>query len=377
MKRVTFKEFFITIGCGLWQVICWVANIFGYKDDSKYGLFVRRFFAGCLSVIVFAVAVLSLAMVYKCLKTDDTQNDESEYVTNTYVSRNIYYHDTQDGLGYIFNMRTGEKLIKHVAWIAKPEVGDSIVCYSDGKNRGYFNALTGRVVIPATYKRAWAFSDGLAAVQQGDSIVFLRHDGKLAFRKSIVFSLLADGYRFHGGYCIIAWGDCHYGLINKKGEWALPPVYLDMHRANNGYWIIKDKNGYGLMSESMKMMLPCKYRYVDADDSGILVQYDDYSMQRLNGDLSVKDDFVCSDVEPLVYSSNQVDVKGHSIVKGASCQAYKVEAGFPDHYGLMDAAGKPLTKPSFEEIDAVGSDLYLCKVGTEGILLNGRGKKVN
>jgi hypothetical protein len=39
MKKVTFKEFFTTIGCGLWQAVRWVAGIFDYKDDSKFGIF--------------------------------------------------------------------------------------------------------------------------------------------------------------------------------------------------------------------------------------------------------------------------------------------------------------------------------------------------
>ena len=378
MKKVTFKEFFTTIGCGLWQAVRWVAGIFDYKDDSKFGIFIRRVFAGSLSLIVFAIAVIMMAFVYEfCKNRYINSAEEDDGAENTYVSRYVYYHDKGDGMGYIFNLYTGETLIKHVAWIAKPSVGDSLVCYSDGKKRGYFNAYTGKIAIEPSFEKAWIFSDGLAAVEKDGGIIFIDHAGRQVFNKSFEFSYNSDGYCFHDGYSIIAWGSCHFGVINKKGEWAIPPKYLDLHRAKNGYWVIKDKEGYGLMNDSMKMVLPCKYRYIDVEENDILVQNEDYSMQRLNEDLSVKDDFVFADVEQLFYNSDRVDKDGNPIVMAASCRAYKVDEGISDHYGLMDATGKPLTKPSFEEIDAVENDLYLCKIGNEGILLNGRGKKVN
>lgn len=377
MKNVTLKEFFTTVGCGLWQALRWVVGIFGYKDNSKFGIFLRRVFAGSLSLIIFTIAVIFLISVYNFCKNEYNNCSEDDSAVNTYVSRNIYYHDKGDGKGYIFNYHTGETLINHVAWIAKPNDGDSLVCYSDGKKRGYFNAFTGKIAIEPSFNRAWVFSDGIAAVEKDGGIIFIDHDGKQVIHKSFEFSYLSDGYCFHNGYSIIAWGNCHFGLINKKGEWVLPPKYLDLRRGINGYWIVKDKDGYGLVDDSMKMVLPCKYLYIEVDEKDLLVQNEDHTMQRLNFDLSVKDNFVCSEVEQMIYETDQLDKNGHAVMAVAACRTYSVDGVLPTYYGLLDAAGHPLTKPAYDKITAVGKDLYLCKTNTGGIMLNGRGEKVN
>lgn len=31
MEKVTFKQFFTTLGAGIWQSICWFCNLCGYK----------------------------------------------------------------------------------------------------------------------------------------------------------------------------------------------------------------------------------------------------------------------------------------------------------------------------------------------------------
>ena len=72
-----------------------------------------------------------------------------------YFSITIY---NDDGKGYIYNIRTGKKSLKHVAWIAKPTDKDSLICFSDGKKRGYFSKNTGKVVIEPKYSHAWIFS---------------------------------------------------------------------------------------------------------------------------------------------------------------------------------------------------------------------------
>ncbi len=55
---------------------------------------------------------------------------------------------------------------------------DSLICYSDGKKRGYFNMFTGKPVIEPKYSHAWIFSDGLALVDDGGWIKFIGASGK-------------------------------------------------------------------------------------------------------------------------------------------------------------------------------------------------------
>ena len=56
--------------------------------------------------------------------------------------------------GYLFN-RDNKKVLKNISWIAKPLGEDSLVCYSNGEKRGYFNMYTGEVIIKPQYRHAW------------------------------------------------------------------------------------------------------------------------------------------------------------------------------------------------------------------------------
>ena len=49
---------------------------------------------------------------------------------------------------------------------------DTLVCFSDGKKRGYFSKNTGKVIIEPKYVHAWVFSDGLASVEEDGYIKF-------------------------------------------------------------------------------------------------------------------------------------------------------------------------------------------------------------
>lgn len=354
--------------------------LFASQSEFKFGTFIRRAFTTCIAIMLFALVALSIVCSYEYVRnkyaTNKTENEEQYASDERYISRNIYFHNPSDSMGYIYNYHTNEKLIEDVGLVAKPVDGDKLICFSTGTKRGYFNAYTGKIVIRPCYDKAWVFSDGLAAVQKGKDLFFINHKGKRAFKKLFEFSDNADGYCFHNGYCIIAVGDCHFGVINKKGEWTIPPIYVDLKRRLDDYWIVKNKDGYGLMKGFRKMILPCKYIYMDIDDFGILVQNKDCTMQRLNFDLTIKDKFVCEEIEPLLYRTTKLNKKGGHIMAVASCNSYSV-GGSNNGYGLIDYNGRPLTKPIFSQIVAINKNIFLCKQEDNGILLNNHGEKIN
>ena len=65
MEKVTFREFFTTLGRGVWQAMKWVAGMFGYGDPSWYGRLIRRIFAGCLAIIAMVVALAAVCAAYE------------------------------------------------------------------------------------------------------------------------------------------------------------------------------------------------------------------------------------------------------------------------------------------------------------------------
>lgn len=134
---------------------------------------------------------------------------------------------SSDGTISIKNIATGKVTIKDIKldWTtSSPNDSLSVFC-TEGK-RGYYNAYTGEIAIPAQYRRAWVFSEGLAAVQKNGMIGFIDHKGRTA----IDFKFPYHGnplstYTFKHGHCVAADTTGKCGVINKKGEWIIGPEY--------------------------------------------------------------------------------------------------------------------------------------------------------
>ena len=98
--------------------------------------------------------------------------------------------ESSDGKVSIKNTATGKVTIKDIKldWTtSSPNDSLSVYC-SEGK-RGYYNAYTGEIAIQAQYRRAWVFSEGLAAVQKNGMIGFIDHKGN---------TVIDFKYPFHG-----------------------------------------------------------------------------------------------------------------------------------------------------------------------------------
>lgn len=378
MKKVTFKEFVVTLAAGLWQAVKWCLGLFGYHDSSRYGVFVKRVFAGCMASFAMMLVGCALWGIYDNIKHRLRIEEDENISYVRYVSRQLCYDEKNRE---IINKLTGDK-IKEVDWIAKSVDGDTLVCYSSHGKRGYFHLLTGKVVIAPRYDKAWIFSDGIACVANHDSLYFIDHHGKRIFDKVFLYNDNSDGYVFHDGYCVMAMDDYKYGVINKKGEWELEPKYVDLHRGDNHLWVIKEGAAqYGLYNDSLKqMVLPCEYRSLWVGSEGITALYQDYQMKTLNFDLSVKDAHAVSDVESLRYGQGEVDDDGNEITYPAMCLAYKVASAYSndmdERYGLMSVDGEPLTEARFNSITAINDNLYKCELSKGYVLVDGTGKEV-
>ena len=200
------KVFFTVVWRGICQTLAWFFGLFGYKRDGKFAKCVWGLFAvsGSLLMVFFAffiICAICETVYEKCFKGHDC---DLEYCYHSeYINRDIYFHNTEDGKGYIYNKRTGEKLIKHIAWIAKPLGKDTLVCYSDGKKRGYFSKNSGKVIIKPKYDHAWVFSDGLASVDDNGYIKFIDGTDKVVIDQKMPYIPNMEGYVFHSGYCVV------------------------------------------------------------------------------------------------------------------------------------------------------------------------------
>lgn len=336
----------------------------------KFG---KQVIPGCLAalMITFGAAII-VGFCTNNLKWND-RNVCQEW---QYISRYISYSPSE---GKVENSQTGET-INNVDWIIKSVDGDSMVCFASNDKRGYFNKFTGKVVIKPQYQRAWIFSEGLACVEENDKLYFINHQNKKVFKANFSFDENADGYVFHDGFCIVAVDHYKYGIIDKQGAWLLKPMYEDVKYCQDNLWIVEQNKKFGVFdATNKKMLIPIEYRYISRDRQGFVVQYQDYSMKRLNPELTIKDNFVFSDVSTLSYSTGHLDKNGDDITQSCKCLSYKTGSWTvkdTEKVGLMSPDGKPLTQPIYDDISGLGPDLYLAQIDGFQMVINGKGEKV-
>ncbi|MBQ9473594.1 MAG: WG repeat-containing protein [Bacteroidales bacterium] len=276
-------------------------------------------------------------------------------------------------------------------WIAKPIEGDSLVCYSDGVHRGFFHMADGRVVVPPIYNHAWVFSEGLAAVELDGRLRFIDTAGRTVIDKLFAYNSSANGYVFHKGHCAVhdSTGKL-MGLIDRTGQWVLPPVYQNIFSYDT-FWVINNDREQSVLTFGLDTVLPFTRASFEIGDTSITATFADHtqSTYTLQGKLIVAAQI--RDVGQMTYNTREVfycksgdfnecteeyeyDTHAETRTAVASCLRYEAE---DDWYGLMAPDGRIITPPIYRSIEAVDKDLYLCKTSYgRGVLLNSKGIRV-
>lgn len=388
------KVFFTVVWRGICQTLAWFFGLFGYKRDGKFAKCVWGLFAvsGSLLMAFFAffiICAICETVYEKCFKGHDC---DLEYCYHSeYINRDIYFHNTEDGKGYIYNKRTGEKLIKHIAWIAKPLGKDTLVCYSDGKKRGYFSKNSGKVIIKPKYDHAWVFSDGLASVDDNGYIKFIDGTDKVVIDQKMPYIPNMEGYVFHSGYCVVDTDDGELcGLIDRKGKIVLAKEYSSICPTNDlEMWRITKGKENGLLDKDLKPIIPLTECTLWVCDNMVDLTMPDHTMRKYDLQGNLINDFYIAGVRTLEYTKDEVlyrtekssDDEGNVIettiesyhpVATARMRAYVAGDGYE---GLMNADGHIVTMPLYKEISAIGYDLYLCEVSnSDHVVVNGKGE---
>lgn len=374
----------------------WITTILGMNDDSKYGKLIRRVVGTCFAtlVLIFTVAILwSFGNeVQRRIDCDWFKPEKIDWYDNVTLSRNLTYHEGYGYDGYVFN-NDRKKILKNISWIAKPLGNDSLVCYSDGKKRGYFNMFTGEVVIKPQYRHAWIFSEGLASVEDNGWIKFIDQTGNVVIDKPIRYISGKDGYVFHNGHCVIhnERGD-RLGLMNKEGHVDLEAEFFSIEPTDS-FWIISNGKEKAVLNAKLETILPFTEAKLWINNGMIEATMSDHTIRTYSFQGDIIEDFHISNIEQLMYDTDEVryttckvyDNEGNVTYSSeesdasnrkaiAHCRRYQAELNW---YGLMTPDGKIITPPSYSNIEAIGPDLYLCKTDYEhGFVLNGKGQRV-
>lgn len=375
-------------------IIDWFATLFGMKAETKYARVVRGVVSTAFAVIVVVWAVAALCGLGRSLhwrinRFFDTPDDE--YRSVQHLSENLSYYGGYDGSdGYLRNGKN-RKVLKGIEWISMPMEGDSLVCFSDGNHRGYFHLRDGKVVVKPKYQHAWVFSEGLAAVDENGRVKFINPQGEVVINHLFAYNEDDFGYVFHNGRCAVRDGvSGKMGLIDRSGEWVLPPDYDDIY-LNDPFLQLRVGKKQAILTFAMDTVIPLTEASFYICDTAILATCGDHSQRVYSrqGELLAASQF--RGVEPLLYETTEVIYAG--IQDGdecdlsysyyscpvlrkdvATCLRYE---GDLDWYGLMSPDGKALTPPQYISIKAVAKDLYLCETDYgHGVMLNSKGKPV-
>jgi hypothetical protein len=185
---------------------------------------------------------------------------------------------------------------------------------------------TGEIAVPAKYRRAWVFSDGVAAVQKNGMIGFIDHKGNavIDFKFPYHGNPLTE-FVFKDGHCVVAdtLGRC--GVIDRTGEWLIQPEYDD----------ISAYKEYAIVSKAGVRM---QVSY----DGTVMNSFVLDDIMRLT--YTTKERFENREGE-IVYINNVIDTGLFSYRVGGRC-------------GLMDANCNRLTEPLYKSITAVDKNMF-------------------
>ncbi|MBQ7711840.1 MAG: WG repeat-containing protein [Bacteroidales bacterium] len=252
---------------------------------------------------------------------------------------------TDDGGVSIKNTATGKVTIENINldWTQRSR-NDSLAVFCSENKRGYYNMYTGEIAIPAQYRRAWVFEEGLAAVQKNGNIGFINHKGEtvIDFKFPYYGNPLSE-FVFEDGHCVVADTTGRCGVIDKSGKWLIRPEYDNVSA----------------------------YReYAIATKAGVTLQ--------VAYDGEVINSFVLDDIKALSY-----EVKERCVNREGNVEYVEVDVKtglfaycVGGRYGMMDNNCHRLTEPLYKGITAVSDNMLRATLldGYSEVILNAKGE---
>lgn len=287
--------------------------------------------------------------------------------------RNIYYRT--------IDAATGKALTPKLQYIHNGHVSDTLSVFVDKEDkRGYLNAYTGKIAIPAQFSHAWAFSEGLGAVVKDGMLGFIDHQGTWVIEPQFRYAGENIDYVFKNGLCTVKDSKGLFGLIDKEGNYVLQPEYSVIHRTQNNCRLV-EKDGFdGLYCDTtMQFVYECEYDRILFCDEGLtltkdghrwMVDYDDMKTVILPFLFDSQNTFT-------VYMDEEDEYGNRKHYEYQPIGYYSV--GPLD--GLLDRkTGLPITPAIYWKIKMVTPNLFDCelpdKYNREHIFINAKGKRV-
>ena len=294
----------------------------------------------CTEILLAGLAAILLLGGCKSKSVAEDISDEGLLLNDDLIA-----FRSQDGLVSIMNSATGKTTIKDIKldWTQSSRNDSLAVFCSEGK-RGYYNMYTGEIAVPAQYRRAWVFSEGLAAVQKNGNIGFINRKGDVVidFKFPYHGNPLSE-FVFDDGHCVVADTTGKCGVIDKTGKWLIAPRY----------------DHVSVFEE-----------YAIVTKAGVTKQ--------VNYDGTVVNSFVLDEIVELTYDEKERyenrEGEVSYVLREVKTGLFAYRVG--GRYGLMDSDCHRLTEPLFESIKAVNKNMFRASLLDyySEVILNAKGE---
>ena len=321
-----------------------------WKKRSKW---LRR----SIATILILIPVGFVALVGYALYEDAYGRD----YWDRKLSENVTLRSFSDNKWRVYNKQTGEYTTEKINWVSEAPETDSLAVYALPGKRGYININTGRIIIDAEandYRKAWVFSDGLAAVMKDGKIGFIndKNDVVIPFQFDYTDKcrMYDFGYVFHNGYCAMTDADGNLGLIDKNGNWVVEPEYDEIWAPHkSGYRVIVKDSKHGVLDSTGTIVYPAEYGYISILPDGFVLTKSGKQWQV---------DFEGNTVQPFMFDNTYylnypIGYNECGEIKYAFADFVKYEV--MNSYGIMNRiTGKPITPAIYSDINMLSKDLF-------------------
>jgi hypothetical protein len=313
----------------------------------------------CLTKTLFIVLILGIvAMGFY----DDY---DYKYGRNNYydvlLSENVKICYYRNDKYRVYNLKTKEYTTPKIDWVSSVPENDSLTVYAIGNKRGFLNVKNGEIIIDVdsnNYSNAWVFSEGLAAVVRNGKIGFINAKNEIVIPFKYCYfdkyNAYDFGYLFHNDCCVITNEKGKFGLINKKGEWILNPIYDEiLPLQKNGYRLVVNKEKYGVIDSNNNIVYPAEYDYIDIVSNGFVLAKEG-KMWQIDFSGKVTKPFMYEMSEEILFVSGYTEDE-YPIYTNSDYAKYEI-LGL---YGILNTiTGKPITPAKYYDVSILSKNIF-------------------
>lgn len=220
---------------------------------------------------VFAIGVAGVFLIVFIAKEIKRENMRGGKQVSAYLKEY-----TEDGYAKLYNERERKFTLEHLDWVSYGVGDDRIGVYSKNLKRGFYDYDSGYPISEPKYNKAWNFSEGLGAVETDGMLGFVNRDMDLVIPQRYRIARSSDDWpdaiQFHKGQCVINLSPDSVGVIDKHGNWVIPPVYQYVSELSTDSCRVIKKGGLaGILDYQGNTVIEPEYDAVRISNAGIAV----------------------------------------------------------------------------------------------------------